>query len=389
MICGDRKQGKTYRNGPGGIHLAPVSAVRVVVCFVICVLLSGPLEAEGPDLSSLASTLNRIVTKARGEVGVGLVHVETGARLSVNGDRRFPMASVYKLPIAVELLAQVARGKLRLDQPVFIAASDIRACCTLSRRHPLGGVTLTAGDLLELMIVESDNTAADAVLKLVGGPPMVQRRLRSLGFPAISVDRYEGDINFEMTGVENPPPQEQWTLELQRRLIFEVNARDLSEARARYVKDPRDSATPDDMARFLAALHAGALLPRSFTTMLLDLMLRCTTGPARIKGLLPPDTPVAHKTGTTNVVINDAGIITLPDDSAIPGHVALAVFATNGRVNAMQQMIAKVSGATYEFFTGRPLPPRPKAKAPARRHRSNLGVRRRVERPQQEAESVR
>src|SRR4051812_18105110 len=101
MICGDRKQGKTYRNGPGGIHLAPVSAVRVVVCFVICVLLSGPLEAEGPDLSSLASTLNRIVTKARGEVGVGLVHVETGARLSVNGDRRFPMASVYKLPIAV------------------------------------------------------------------------------------------------------------------------------------------------------------------------------------------------------------------------------------------------------------------------------------------------
>jgi beta-lactamase class A len=357
------------QNARGWNAFCSPSAVRAIVCCVIGVCLSQPLEAAGPDLSDLGSTLNRIVATARGEVGVGLVHVETGAHLSINGERRFPMASVYKLPIAIELLAQVARGKLRLDQPVFIDASDIRACCTLSRRYPRGGITLTAGDLLELMIVESDNTAADAVLKLVGGPPMVQRRLRSLGFPQISVDRYEGDINFEMTGVENPPPQEQWTLELQRRLVFEVKARDLSEARARYVKDPRDSATPDDMARFLAALHAGALLPRTFTATLVELMLRCTTGPARIKGLLPVDTPVAHKTGTTNVVINDVGVITLPEDGAIGGHVALAVFATNGRTNAMQQTIARLAGATYEFFTGRPLPPRPKAKAPARRRR--------------------
>jgi beta-lactamase class A len=101
-------------------------------------------------------------------------------------------------------------------------------------------------------------------------------------------------------------------------------------------------------------------------------MLRAKTGPARLKGLLPPDTPVAHKTGTTDVVINDVGIITLPDDSAIPGHLALAVFATNGRVSAMQQTIAKLSGAAFEFFTGKPLPKpaKPvKRKTQARRHR--------------------
>jgi beta-lactamase class A len=270
------------------------------------------------------------------------------------------MASVYKLPIALELLAQVALGKLTLDRPVSIGPSDIRACCTLSRHHPNGGVTLTAGELLELMMVESDNTSADAALRLIGGPPMVQRRLRSLGFEAISVDRYEGDINFEMTGVLNPPPQDQWTLEMQYRLISEVTPQALRDARARYVKDPRDSATPNEMARFLAELQAGALLPRT------------ATGPARLKGLLPPDTPVAHKTGTTDVVINDVGIITLPDDSAIPGHLALAAFATNGRVSAMQQTIAKLSGAAFEFFSGKPLPKpaKPvKRKAPARRHR--------------------
>jgi len=345
--------------------------VRLAICVfgLFLSLFSLPVQAAGPDLSALQATFERIIRSARGELGVGLIHVDTGARISINGDQRFPMASVYKLPIAVELLAQVAQGKLTLDREVFVAPSDIRACCTLSRRHPRGGITLPVRELLELMMVESDNTAADAVLKLVGGPPMVQRRLRSLGYQNISVDRYEGDINFEMTGVENPPPQEEWTLDMQRRLVSEVNPHALTEARARYVKDPRDSATPEDMARFLATLQAGSLLPRTYTAMLLDLMLRATTGPARLRGLLPPETPVAHKTGTTDVVINDVGVITLPDDSVIPGHVALAVFATNGRLRPMQRTIAQLAGATYEFFTGKPLPKPVKPKAPLRRRR--------------------
>ena len=49
-----------------------------------------------------------------------------------------------------------------------------------------------------------------------------------------------------------------------------------------------------------------------------------------IKGRLPPETIVAHKTGTTAVVINDAGIITLPADSKIAGRLALAVFVADG-----------------------------------------------------------
>src|SRR5438309_1020968 len=140
------------------------------------------LLASGPDLSSLEAKFDRIVRAAHGEGGISLIHVESGARVAIHGDERFPMASVYKLPIALELLAQVAQGALTLDRQVPILASDIRACCTLSRRHPNGGVTLSAAELLELMIVESDNTAADAVLKLVGGPPVVERRLRALGF---------------------------------------------------------------------------------------------------------------------------------------------------------------------------------------------------------------
>jgi beta-lactamase class A len=331
---------------------------RTLASGFVCVwaLLSARLLASGPDLSELQATFDRIVHASKAQVGVGLIHVESGAQLAINGDAYFPMASVYKLPIAVELLAQVNQGALTLDRQVWIAPSDIRACCTLSRRHPRGGVSLTAGELLELMMVDSDNTAADAVLKLVGGPAVVQRRLRALGFTGINVNRYEGDINFQMTGVDNPPPQDLWTLELQRRLISEVPMRALVEARARYVADPRDSSTPNEMARFLARLQLNNLLPETPTRMLLELMARARTGPKRLKGRLPEDTVVAHKTGTTEVVINDVGLITLPDDSAIKGHLALAVFVTNGRVSAMQQTIAQLSGAAFQFFTGKPLP---------------------------------
>lgn len=130
-------------------------------------------------------------------------------------------------------------------------------------------------------------------------------------------------------------------------------------ARARYTSDLRDTATPDDMAAFLLKLQRGELLPAPYSRLLLDLLARVTTGPHRLKYRLPPDTVVAHKTGTTAVVINDVGLITLPGDA---GHLALAVFVMNGRGAAtMQKIIADVGAVTYESFTGQALPPPVKA----------------------------
>jgi beta-lactamase class A len=324
-------------------------------CALALLVLFGASPTPAADLASLEAGINRIIRASPGEVGVALVHIESGARLSVHGDRRFPMASVYKLPIAIEALAQVAEGTLVMARPVTFGPNDIRACCTLSRRYPRGGVTLTLGDLIELMMVESDNTACDAVLKLVGGPAAVERRLRAFGFDAININRYDAEISLEMTGVRETVLDAQWTLELQRRLIAAVPANELREARARYTSDPRDTSTPDDMAALLVRLQRGDLLPWPYGDQLLDRMAQAKTGPRRLKARLPPETVVAHKTGTTDVVINDVGIITLPENG---GHLVLAVFVMNGgRVTAMQNVIADISAAAYESFTGRPLPP--------------------------------
>jgi beta-lactamase class A len=353
---------------------------------IISVLLSARLLAADPDLSTLAPRLAQIVSAARGQVGVSLFHVESGAKLfSFNGQQPFAMASVYKLPIAFELLTQVAEHRLTLDLAVAVGPSDIRACCTLSRRHPNGGITITVRDLLELMITESDNTAGDALLKVVGGPLAVDRHLSALGFTGIHVNRSEGAIAFEMMGVAEPPPESAWTLGVQRELIDKVPLHDLLAARARYTTDVRDTATPDDMAAFLLKLQRGELLPPPYTALLLDLLARVKTGPHRLKGRLPPDTVVAHKTGSTAVVINDVGLITLPGNNvdtvdtvdnidrgnniSTAGHLALAVFVMNGgRAGAMEKVISDVGAAVYESFTGKTLPP--PAKPPRRAARN-------------------
>jgi beta-lactamase class A len=338
---------------------------KALVAVVLLFAGTGPVSAQGPDLSSLETTLNRIAKGSRGAVGFALIHLPSGRFIVIRGDERFPMASVVKLPIALELLTQVAAGTMSLDREVPLVTSDIRPCCTLSRRHPQGGVSITARELLYLMMIESDNTAADALLKLVGGPIAVERRLRSLGFSNINVNRSEGQLLLDMAGVAQAPPPEEWTLDLQRRLVAEVNKEALNDGRAQYLRDERDTATPYDIALFLGRLHLRNLLPEEETDLLLDLMTLSTTGARRIKDRLPPATVVAHKTGTTAIVINDVGIVHLPPDSAIGGHLVLAAFVANGAsVRAMERTIAQLSAAAFEFFTGKKLPAPP---APARR----------------------
>jgi beta-lactamase class A len=334
---------------------------------ILLILLSwaSPASAQAPDLSSLEGVFARIANAARGKVGIALIHLPSGRLIGVRADERFPMASVVKLPIAIEVLKQVSERKLSLDRQIWIDARDIRPCCTISRRHPSGGVAKTVRELLELAVIESDNTAADLLLTLVGGPVTVERRMRSMGFMKINVNRSEGQLLLDMAGVTGAPDPAGWTLDLQRRLVADVPKPVLNQARVDYLRDVRDSTTPYDLALLLGRLHLGNLLPNAETNLLLNLMSHSRTGTRRLRGRLPEDTVVAHKTGTTAIVINDVGIISLPAASAIPGHVVLSVFVADGsRVAAMERTIAQLGAAAFEFFTGKPLPPPPPPRRP-------------------------
>lgn len=319
-------------------------------------LAAVPAAAQTPEraaeLRALEAEFARIAAESGGTVGVSVLHLEAGERASLNGGARFPMLSSYKLPIAIALLRRVDAGEVSLDSMIDVGPEDLRpGFSTLAARHPPGG-RFRLGDLLAWMAGASDNTASDAVLAAAGGPEAVTATLRRLGIRGVRVDRPEGRMIADQFGVapDGRTMVRPGDVDRLRRGVPE--ARTVAAAR-RYAADPRDSATPDAMADLLAALARGRALGPASTAHLLRILTETETGPARLRGLLPPGTPVAHKTGTAatvggyTIAVNDVGIVTLPDGR---GHLAIAVLVrgTTRPVADAERAIARISRAAYD-----------------------------------------
>ena len=107
------------------------------------------------------------------------------------------------------------------------------------------------------------------------------------------------------------------------------------------------------MVALLERIYRKDLLKPESAELLLDIMRRCRTGEARLKGMLPLGTEVAHKTGTIGGTTNDVGIITLPDNA---GQVAIAVFvkASEKESSTRERTIAEISRAVHDFFLFHP-----------------------------------
>ncbi|HJQ68100.1 MAG TPA: class A beta-lactamase [Blastocatellia bacterium] len=311
---------------------------------------SAAAPPNGAALQKLEREIARLAKVAGGTVGVTAIHVETGRRVSLNRAERFPMASTFKVPVAVQLLTRVDRGEIKLDQMIEIKASDLHpGSGTLSELFNKPGVALSVRNLLELMLLISDNSATDVVLRLAGGAEAVTARMKESGIEGISVDRSTAQLISDWVGITKLPPEKEWNLELFTAAASALKPEERAEAAKRFDADPRDTSTPDGMAALVERIHRKNLLKPETAELLVDIMRRCQTGTARLKGILPAGTEVAHKTGTIGGTTNDVGIITLPDGA---GHVAIAVFvkASEKDIPARERAIAEIARSVHDFF---------------------------------------
>ncbi len=306
--------------------------------------------ATDPSLARLEQQLDYVSHATDGVVGVNAFHIESGRSVALRGAEAFPMASGFKLPVAVQILSMVDDGKLTLDQMVPLAAPDLHpgsGKLTELFFHP--GVSLSIANLLELAIVISDNTAADVLLREAGGPTAVSAKMRAIGLPSIRVDRSTALLISDWQGAKNLPPESQWNRDTWDKLFDAVPERDHMRARRAEMADPRDTATPDDMTKLLLKIWRREILSSESARTLLDMMERCQTGKSRIKGLLPQGTSVAHKTGSLGGVANDIGYIWLPGDA---GHIAISVFTKSSAKpeDASEKAIAEIARTVYDYF---------------------------------------
>lgn len=252
-------------------------------------------------------------------MGAAALHLGTSRHDNLNGDERFPLASVCKLPIAMNVLALVDEGKLAVDQEIEVLpgdvvheVSDIAAGWPAQRRFPLN-------EMIELMVTHSDNTAVETLFRIGGGASAMGARFRQWQVEGVRVDRGERQCGIDRH--RNP---------------------------AGFLKGPRDTGTPNGTVQLLARLFRGELLSKPSTQRLAEIMKSTTTFPTRLKGLLPPGTVVAHKTGTINVSTNDSGVIYLPNG----GQLAVSVYvkASTKPDTEKDAIIARIARAAFDAF---------------------------------------
>ena len=217
--------------------------------------------ASDPALARLESELTRLTTIAGGKVGVAAIHLETGREVVLNRGEPFPMASTFKVPIAVQLLTRVDSGLLQLDNMIAIRPSDLHpGSGTLTQLFDDPGVTLSVRNLLELMLLISDNSATDIMLRTAGGSAPVNARLKALDIAGISVDRSTLHLIADAIGVKNLPPDAEITPQVFRDLSRGVSSNAQKSAANAFYRDRRDTSTPDGMARLLETIWRGRAL---------------------------------------------------------------------------------------------------------------------------------
>ncbi|QNL49655.1 class A beta-lactamase, subclass A2 [Olivibacter sp. SDN3] len=289
-----------------------------ILTLALFVFVSSHAFAQ-PSKEVLRQQINEIIAARNAEVGVSILGIEDDDTLCVNGDKHYPMISVFKFQIALTVLSKVDNGELSLNQKLFIKKSELleKTWSPFREKYPGGNIYITLKESLQWMISQSDNNICDILIRLVGGIQAIERFIDSPNF--IARNDEEG-------------MHRNWD--------------------AQYV----NTITPNFSTQQLKQFYEGKILTKPTTKFLYETMVETVVGLNRIKGKLPENQEVAHRPGSSftndeglTAAINDVGIVQLPNGK----HFAIAVFVynTTEKYVVAEEMIAAIAKATWDYYT--------------------------------------
>lgn len=215
-----------------------------------------------PDAASRYTMRLRIIEAASGgSLGARFFDTATGTGTGLNRQIRYPMCSSFKLSLAAMVLAREQAGALDANRVVRWNRDELMAVSPFTTERLEQGATLR--ELARATQITSDNAAANVLLRELGGPQALTGFWRSVGDQTSRLDRTEPELNVV-------PPGE-----------------------------PRDTTTPDAMARTVATLLYGPVLDAPRKAELRQWMIDTRTGMQRVRAGLPAEWPAGDKTGTS------------------------------------------------------------------------------------------
>ena len=276
-------------------------------------------DAEGYD--QLTLKIENVLKGKNARIGVAIFNSNEKDTLKINNDFHFPMQSVMKFPIALAVLSEIDKGNLSFEQKIEITPQDLlpKTWSPIKEEFP-NGTTLTIEQILNYTVSESDNIGCDILLKLIGGTDSVQKFLNANHFTDISIKANEEQMHKD------------WNTQYQ------------------------NWATPTAMNKLLIDTYnnKNQLLSKKSYDFIWKIMRETTTGSNRLKGQLPKNTIVAHKTGTSGInngiaaATNDVGVITLPNGQLIFISVFVAESKETSEIN--EKIISDIAKITWNYY---------------------------------------
>lgn len=273
----------------------------------------------------LRNKIAQIVSDKDAIVGVSIIGNNGQDTISLNGDRRFPMQSVFKFHIALAVLSEIDKGNLSLGKKIEVGKDELLPAdfwSPLRDENPNGG-SFTIEKLIQYAVSHSDNTACDVLIRLIGTPKTVEDYFKKNNIKEIQITYNEEEMQAKWENMF-----QNWT-------------------------------TPKAASETIKMFYENKnnLLSKSSYDFFWKTNIETTTGANRIKGQLPKGTIVAHKTGwsgtnkTTGITaaVNNIGIVFLPNGE----HFIISVFVSESKENfdANEKIIADIAKATYDFYT--------------------------------------
>lgn len=290
------------------------------ISLLILLLLFGlPLKSQ--TIKDLRNKINEIISTKKATVGISLKGIEDKDTLSINGNKETPMMSVFKFHIALAVLHQVDKGKLKLDQKFFIKKEALlpETWSPMRDEYPQGNIYLTLDQLLRYTVSHSDNNGCDILLNIIGGTEVVQKFINQQGIKDFTI---------------------------------KLNEQEMSSFDKYYINTTTPLATTELLEKF----YKGKILKKETTKYLYQVMVETSRGLTWMKAGLPIGTELAHRTGISGrnennlrAAMNDVGIIKLPNGK----HIILSVYLKNinEEMADTEKIIADISRAVWEYYT--------------------------------------
>ena len=290
--------------------------VTLVFTFISIQTFAQTTDALRQKIQQIVSTKNAIV-------GVSIIGNDGKDTISFNGEKHYPMQSVFKFHIALAVLSQIDKGKFSLDQKIEIQKKDLipNLYSPIREDYP-NGATLPISKILEYTVSSSDNVGCDVLLRLIGGPKIVEDYFVKNHIKAVSIK------------VNEEQQQADWDLQF------------------------KNWTTPKAANETLVKFYNNKkkMLSQKSYDFIWKTMRETETGVNRLKGRLPKGTIVAHKTGSSGVnkdgftaAVNDIGIIFMPNGK----YFFISVFVTDSKenVDTNEKIIADIAKETWNYFT--------------------------------------